>query len=162
MQMMVFEIPTVDTGRLRLRAFQAGDLDAYAAMQANPEVMRYLVTGRTSTRVEVWRRRRLATGCSSIFRYFWLQASLGPTITHLNASPNGSARFANLRSSCAALPTSIGCITGLTSILKRSFRAALAGTARLWQTCLGRPVGLKSEGRSSIFLIYSHWAVTSV
>jgi len=36
-----FEIPTVATGRLRLRAFRAGDLDAYAAMQANPEVMRY-------------------------------------------------------------------------------------------------------------------------
>jgi len=50
-----FEIPTVVTARLRLRAFRAGDLDAYAAMQANPEVMRYLITGRTSTRAEVWR-----------------------------------------------------------------------------------------------------------
>jgi RimJ/RimL family protein N-acetyltransferase len=50
-----FEIPTVTTDRLRLRAFQAGDLNAYAAMQANPEVMRYLITGRTSTPVEVWR-----------------------------------------------------------------------------------------------------------
>jgi RimJ/RimL family protein N-acetyltransferase len=53
--MTTFEIPTVTTNRLQLRAFRAGDLDAYAAMQANPEVMRYLVTGRTSTRVEVWR-----------------------------------------------------------------------------------------------------------
>jgi RimJ/RimL family protein N-acetyltransferase len=50
-----FEIPTVSTERLRLRAFQASDLDAYAAMQANPEVMRFLVDGRTHTRVEVWR-----------------------------------------------------------------------------------------------------------
>jgi RimJ/RimL family protein N-acetyltransferase len=54
-KMTIFEIPTLTTDRLRLRAFQASDLDAYAAMQANPEVMRYLVTGRTSTRVEVWR-----------------------------------------------------------------------------------------------------------
>ena len=50
-----FEIPTITTDRLRLRAFRAGDLDAYAAMQANPDVMRFLVDGRTHTRVEVWR-----------------------------------------------------------------------------------------------------------
>jgi RimJ/RimL family protein N-acetyltransferase len=50
-----FAIPTLTTERLRLRAFRAGDLDAYAAMQADPEVMRYLVTGRTSAPVEVWR-----------------------------------------------------------------------------------------------------------
>ena len=53
--MTTFAIPTVVTARLRLRAFRAGDLEAYAAMQANPEVMRYLITGRTATRAEVWR-----------------------------------------------------------------------------------------------------------
>jgi RimJ/RimL family protein N-acetyltransferase len=53
--MATFDVPCVQTARLRLRAFRASDLDAYAAMQANPEVMRYLVTGRTSTPVEVWR-----------------------------------------------------------------------------------------------------------
>jgi len=53
--MTTFEIPTLTTDRLRLRAFRATDLDAYAAMQANPEVMRYLITGRTSPPVEVWR-----------------------------------------------------------------------------------------------------------
>ena len=47
--MTAFEIPEVVTARLR--AFHAGDLDAYAATQANPEVMRYLVTGHTATRV---------------------------------------------------------------------------------------------------------------
>jgi RimJ/RimL family protein N-acetyltransferase len=60
--MMTFEIPTVTTERLRLRAFRAGDLDPYAAMQANPEVMRHLVTGRTSTRVEVWRTMATSLG----------------------------------------------------------------------------------------------------
>jgi RimJ/RimL family protein N-acetyltransferase len=58
----IFEIPTVTTDRVRLRAFQASDLDAYAAMQANPEVMRYLVTGRTSTPVEVWRTMATSLG----------------------------------------------------------------------------------------------------
>jgi len=53
--MFTFEIPTVATDRLRLRAFQTSDLDPYSTMQANPEVMRHMVMGRTSTRVEVWR-----------------------------------------------------------------------------------------------------------
>ena len=35
------------TARLTLRASEAGDLDAYAAMLTNPEVMRCLVTGGT-------------------------------------------------------------------------------------------------------------------
>jgi RimJ/RimL family protein N-acetyltransferase len=52
--MTTFEIPTVETARLQLRAFHAADLDTYAAMQANPEVMRYLLTGQTATRVQVW------------------------------------------------------------------------------------------------------------
>lgn len=60
--MAIFEIPTVITDRLRLRAFQASDLDAYATMQANPDVMRYLVTGRTSSRAEVWRTMATSLG----------------------------------------------------------------------------------------------------
>jgi RimJ/RimL family protein N-acetyltransferase len=52
--MTTFEIPTLTIDRLMLRAFRAADLDAYAAMRANPEVVRFLGTGRTSTPVEVW------------------------------------------------------------------------------------------------------------
>ena len=52
--MTTFDIPTVETARLRLRAFHAADLDAYAAMQANPNVMRHLVTGQTATRIQTW------------------------------------------------------------------------------------------------------------
>jgi RimJ/RimL family protein N-acetyltransferase len=37
----IFEIPTLRTERLVLRAFRAGDLDAWAAMEADPEVRRY-------------------------------------------------------------------------------------------------------------------------
>jgi RimJ/RimL family protein N-acetyltransferase len=40
--MTTSKIPTLTTDRLRLRAFRADDLDAYAAMRANPEVIRYL------------------------------------------------------------------------------------------------------------------------
>ena len=49
------EIPTLATERLRLRAFRNEDLDAYAAMCADPEVMRYLGTGVTLSRGESWR-----------------------------------------------------------------------------------------------------------
>ena len=48
-----FEIPTLRTDRLTLRAFQAADLDALAAMQANPEVRRFL-GGNLLTRAEAW------------------------------------------------------------------------------------------------------------
>ena len=51
--MTAFDIPTVETARLRLRAFHAADLDAYSAMQANPNVMRYLLTGH-ATRIQTW------------------------------------------------------------------------------------------------------------
>jgi RimJ/RimL family protein N-acetyltransferase len=60
--MTIFEIPTLDTNRLRLRAFQASDLDAYASMQGNPEVMRHMVMGRVSTRAEVWRTMATTLG----------------------------------------------------------------------------------------------------
>lgn len=67
--MTTFDIPTVTTRRLRLRAFHAGDLDAYAAMQANPEVMRSMVTGRTAGREEVWRTMLMALGSWALRGY---------------------------------------------------------------------------------------------
>jgi RimJ/RimL family protein N-acetyltransferase len=67
--MTTFEIPTVTTGRLRLRAFRPGDLDAYSAMQANPEVMRYMVMGRTSTPAEVWRTMLMSLGSWALRGY---------------------------------------------------------------------------------------------
>ena len=48
-------IPELETERLRLRAFRDDDLDAYAAMCADPEVMRYLGTGATLSRGDAWR-----------------------------------------------------------------------------------------------------------
>lgn len=49
------DIPTLETARLRMRAFRVDDLDAYAAMCADPEVMRFLGTGVTLDRSEAWR-----------------------------------------------------------------------------------------------------------
>ncbi len=47
-------IPSLLTPRLTLRALRAEDLDAFAAMQANPEVMKTLGTGVTRSRAETW------------------------------------------------------------------------------------------------------------
>jgi RimJ/RimL family protein N-acetyltransferase len=45
-----FEIPSIETERLVLRAFRSDDLDAFAAMSADAEVMRYVGTGATVDR----------------------------------------------------------------------------------------------------------------
>jgi hypothetical protein len=65
--MTTFEIPTISTERLKLRAFQAGDLNAYAAMQANPEVTRFLVDGRTykSGHEQIFRKHRVSSSHST-------------------------------------------------------------------------------------------------
>ncbi|MFB3921565.1 MAG: GNAT family N-acetyltransferase [Terriglobia bacterium] len=52
----------LETERLTLRMFRAGDLDAYAEMCADPEVMRYINDGRTLTREEAWRDIGLILG----------------------------------------------------------------------------------------------------
>jgi RimJ/RimL family protein N-acetyltransferase len=68
-KMTTFEIPTVTTERLRLRAFRRSDLGAYSAMQAKPEVMRYMVMGRTSTPSEVWRTMLMSIGSWALRGY---------------------------------------------------------------------------------------------
>lgn len=53
----------LETERLLLRAFSDGDLDAYAAMCADAEVMRYLsVTGALLSREDAWRQMALFAG----------------------------------------------------------------------------------------------------
>lgn len=52
----MIEIPTLTTDRLILRAFRDDDLDAYAEMCADPEVMRYLGEGKTLSRADAWRQ----------------------------------------------------------------------------------------------------------
>jgi RimJ/RimL family protein N-acetyltransferase len=43
------------TERLTLRMFREADFEAYAAMCADPEVMRYLGDGKTFSRIDAWR-----------------------------------------------------------------------------------------------------------
>ena len=51
--MGALEIPILETERLRLRSFCKGDVEAYAALNADPEVLRYLGVG-----AEPWDRGR--------------------------------------------------------------------------------------------------------
>lgn len=51
----MMNIPIVKTERLILREFCESDLDAYAEMCADKEVMRYLGTGKVLSRAESWR-----------------------------------------------------------------------------------------------------------
>ena len=55
-------IPQLGTARLRLRAFQQRDLDAYAAICADPEVMRHIGTGGPVGRDVAWRQMALFLG----------------------------------------------------------------------------------------------------
>ncbi len=60
MEMPVLELRT---RRLLLRPFRAEDVDAYAAMCADPEVMRYLsAAGQPLSRAEAWRQMAMFSG----------------------------------------------------------------------------------------------------
>lgn len=55
-------IPQLQSQRLILRAFCEEDLDAYAEMCADPEVMRYIGNGQTLSRFEAWRSMAMMLG----------------------------------------------------------------------------------------------------
>ena len=57
---MAHEIPTLETERLTLRPFREDDLDAFAALCADDEVMRWL--GGTLDRPAAWRHMATLTG----------------------------------------------------------------------------------------------------
>ncbi|MFZ9415110.1 MAG: GNAT family N-acetyltransferase [Alphaproteobacteria bacterium] len=57
-----FEIPTLRTQRLVLRAFRADDLPAYAAMLGDPSVARFLGTGKPRDEAESWEAMARALG----------------------------------------------------------------------------------------------------
>jgi RimJ/RimL family protein N-acetyltransferase len=58
----VSAIPSLETPRLWLRAFRQSDLDAYAAMSADAEVMRHIGNGNTIDRATAWRHMAVFTG----------------------------------------------------------------------------------------------------
>lgn len=53
---------TLETDRLRLRMFRDDDLDAYAPIVADPEVMRYLGDGKPLDRAGAWRQMAQVLG----------------------------------------------------------------------------------------------------
>ena len=55
-------IPELLTPRLRLRAFEPRDVDAYATMMADPEVTRYLGDGKPLSHADAWRQIALFLG----------------------------------------------------------------------------------------------------
>jgi RimJ/RimL family protein N-acetyltransferase len=54
------EVPRLQSRRLLLREWREGDVDAYAEMYADPEVMRFL--GGPVAREQAWRHMALLTG----------------------------------------------------------------------------------------------------
>lgn len=59
---MTVEVPLVDTPRLLLRPWRDDDLDGYAAMCADPEVMRHMGDGSTLDRADAWRSMAMFVG----------------------------------------------------------------------------------------------------
>src|SRR5262245_26217007 len=53
---------SLETERLRLRMLRESDLDAYAAMCGDAEVMRYLGDGKPLTRADAWRNMAMMIG----------------------------------------------------------------------------------------------------
>jgi RimJ/RimL family protein N-acetyltransferase len=64
----IFEVPALRTDRLVLRAFRAGDLDAWAAMEADPEVRRYRGNN-LRTRDEAWAAMETSLGQWALHGY---------------------------------------------------------------------------------------------
>jgi RimJ/RimL family protein N-acetyltransferase len=52
----------LETARLRLRHFRAADLDSYAALCADPEVMRYVGDRSVLSREDAWRQMAMLAG----------------------------------------------------------------------------------------------------
>jgi RimJ/RimL family protein N-acetyltransferase len=58
---LIREAPRIETARLILRAFRAGDLDAHAATLGDEEVMRH-IGGNAVAREDAWRRLLMGVG----------------------------------------------------------------------------------------------------
>lgn len=64
-------IPTVETARLRLRAFRENDLDAHAAMLGDPAIVRFL-GGQIAGREETWRKLLAGAGLWAVLGFgYW-------------------------------------------------------------------------------------------
>jgi RimJ/RimL family protein N-acetyltransferase len=71
------QAPTLETKRLILREFRAGDLDAHAATLGNEEVMRH-IGGTPINREDSWRRLLMGVG-------MWSLIGMGPWAVELRS-----------------------------------------------------------------------------
>ncbi|MFL6195668.1 MAG: GNAT family N-acetyltransferase [Thermoanaerobaculia bacterium] len=55
-------VPTLETERLLLRMWRDSDLEEYAAICADPEVMRFLGEGKPLARADAWRQMAMIAG----------------------------------------------------------------------------------------------------
>ena len=51
----ITQVPVIETERLILRQFKLDDFETYAEMMADPDIVRYLMSGQPMTRHEAWR-----------------------------------------------------------------------------------------------------------
>jgi RimJ/RimL family protein N-acetyltransferase len=72
-------IPTLHTPRLVLRPFVDDDLDRFAAIHADPEVMRWIGDGQPLTRAQAWRTMATIVG-------HWALRGYGPWAVEEKAS----------------------------------------------------------------------------
>jgi RimJ/RimL family protein N-acetyltransferase len=70
-------IPTLTTERLRLRSFRRSDLDDYAALNSDPEVLRYLGSGQ-----EPWDRGRSSRHMAFLLGHWQVWGSGTWAVTH--------------------------------------------------------------------------------
>jgi RimJ/RimL family protein N-acetyltransferase len=69
---MTGEAPVLETGRIRLRGFRAGDLEAQAEAMSHPEVVRHL-GGTPMSREESWRKILASPGLWALLGYgYWV------------------------------------------------------------------------------------------
>ena len=78
-------IPTLETERLRLRGLRGSDFEDYAALYADPEVVRFLDGGATWDRGRAWRHMAFAVG-------HWQLEGVGPWV----AEERTSAEFVGM------------------------------------------------------------------
>ena len=74
---MIREAPRIETERLTLRGFRAGDLDAHAATLGDHDVMRH-VGGSPVNREDSWRRLLMGIG-------MWATIGIGPWAVELKS-----------------------------------------------------------------------------
>jgi RimJ/RimL family protein N-acetyltransferase len=74
---MLMNIPTIETERLRLRAFEGGDLEPYAEMYADDLFVRYL-SGKALTKEQAWENMALILEHWALLGYgIWAIERLG-------------------------------------------------------------------------------------